>query len=210
MGMTAVLVIVMFTPTAAAPVLLTLDRGRRWTRRVGLGVPHPRVDLRVALRYTAPGGPMGKIFPWLLGLAALAMMFGGWMMLDRDIDQRAAALSERYEHMSEEEVLEDVVHRANRFNAGMGGEDVSDEIDGMLADADDPAIAARASRRLAERRRTEQAAAEAEANAATATMDVFLWVLLVGLAGVIIGGVVGAVLMLRKPREDEPGPPNLA
>ena len=149
---------------------------------------------------------MKYIIPWILGFAALGIMYAGWYTMNQDIERSAEELATRYENMSDEERVEDLLHRQARFHEGLGVPGSSDEIDDMLARVDDPAVAARAKKRKAERAKREADKQAALAAQQEGESMVFLWVALIGLIGIIIGAGIGAFLLMRAPKPDEGTP----
>lgn len=146
---------------------------------------------------------MKQVIPWLVGIAALVAMYLGWVAMDRQIDQNAEDLATRYERMSDEEMLEDLLRRQSEFSEGLGAKGASDELDDMTIEAGDAQMRARARERKGERRRKAEAQEAAIAEEESTNTMIVLWVALIGLIAMVVGGGIGAVLMLRKPNEDE-------
>ena len=61
------------------------------------------------------------------GVALVGVIAGAWW-INYDLEQRALALEQKWATMSEDEVVVDVMRRANRMSVSMGGEDIEGDI----------------------------------------------------------------------------------
>jgi uncharacterized integral membrane protein len=158
---------------------------------------------------------------WALGVVALLAVVAGAWWINRDIDQKAMELEEKWSKMSDEEVLVDGLRRVNKLNVSMGGEDITADINDVErsfqeqgeAWTEDELLAVEQQLLLEEQqlgrgnRVKPVATPVARPSAATEGQTDLTPILLAVLAGLVVLMFAGVAAFFWFRAQDEPSPP---